>query len=386
MDPAARHAAAIEVIDEIARGTRAATALRDWGRAHRFAGSGDRRAIGDVVHDVLRHWWSSAALGGGEEGRARVIGLMRMQGTPPGEVFTGIGHAPPPLTATEAIAPDVPVPSDLPPLVEPMLRPLYGDRFEALATAMRQRAPLDLRANLLATDREGARAALGVEGIEAAPCDLSPTALRLPPGDRRIAASRAYREGLVELQDAASQAVTDFAKARPGERILDYCTGAGGKALALAGHARGPVSVHDIAPARMRDLPARAARAGAGLRPLRSADLPRGAFDLVFADAPCSGSGSWRRDPEGKLHLDARTLDTLRGAQADVLDTAAALVAPGGRLVYATCSLLEVENEGAVNAFLARAPQWRQVRAMRLDPLTGGDGFFASWLEPTAPL
>lgn len=382
MVPAARYAAAIEVLDRIAAGARAPIALRDWGRSKRFAGSGDRRAIGDIVHDVLRHWWSSAQAGGAETGRGRVLGLLRLTDVDPETVFTGVGHAPAVLDEAERTV-HITDASDIPAFVEPMLRERFSDDFQNLADAMRSRAPLDLRANLLKADRDQARVALAVDGIDVEDVALSATALRAPTGDRRIARSVAYLDGLVELQDASSQAVVDFAQPKKGERILDYCTGAGGKALSLAARAAGPVDVHDIAPARMRDLPERATRAGATLRALSTDELTGKQWDLVFADAPCSGSGSWRRDPEGKIRLTAQSLADVQSAQAEVLDACASLVAPGGRLIYATCSLLPAENEEAVSAFILRTSGWKLLRNISLTPLDGGDGFFAAWLECT---
>ncbi|WP_316013214.1 RsmB/NOP family class I SAM-dependent RNA methyltransferase [Roseobacter sp. HKCCA0434] len=374
MTPAARHAAAIEVIDAIRGGARVAPALKAWGRANRFAGSGDRRAIGDLVHDVLRHWWSSAGMGGGEHGRARVLGLVRLTGTDPDTIFTGEGHAPAPLTPEERRVEGEPT-LDLPHVAQAELAdPDMLDR------ALKSRAPVDLRVNLARTDRAAARAALAADGIETECVPTVATALRVTGGARAVARSDAYLSGLVELQDAASQAAALFADPRPGERILDYCAGGGGKTLALAALSGGPVTAHDIAPQRMRDLPDRARRAGAQVS---MTEAPRPA-DLVFADAPCSGSGSWRRDPEGKITLDAARLAALHAAQAEVLDAAAALVAPGGKLIYATCSVLPSENDEQVAAFLARTPGWACRERVQMLPPDPGDGFFAAWLERPA--
>ncbi len=385
MTPAARHAAAIEVIDAIRAGSRADAALKAWGRTHRFAGAKDRRAIRDIVFDVLRRWWSSAAAGGGGSGRARVLGLLRLGGAPVDDVFTGAGHAPPPLAESERAVPELPATGaaahDLPEGVLPMLEARFGADLPALAEALRHRAPADLRVNLLRATPESAYAALAKDGIEAEPASLSPTALRVASGALGIERSRAYREGFVELQDAASQAVADFAGAQPGESVLDYCAGGGGKALALAARTGAEVIAHDIAPRRMKDLPERARRAGARVRLAEPGDLGALKVPLVFADAPCSGSGSWRRDPEGKIRFDARRLADLNAAQDDVLRSAARHVAPGGRLVYATCSILPAENEARVNAFLSEVAGWHCPRSLSLSPLDGADGFFAAWLE-----
>jgi 16S rRNA (cytosine967-C5)-methyltransferase len=182
---------------------------------------------------------------------------------------------------------------------------------------------------------------------------------------------------VVELQDAASQAAADLAAARPGETVLDFCAGGGGKTLALAAamRGRGTILAHDADPRRMRDLPARAARAGARVAPVGPGDLPalEGACDLVFVDAPCSGSGSWRRDPAGKWRLDARALAELAAMQARIAAQAARYVRPGGRLAFATCSVLDEENGHAVPG--AAGPP---MATLRLTPADGADGFFCA--------
>lgn len=214
-----------------------------------------------------------------------------------------------------------------------------------------------------------------------APHPLSPTALEVLQGARRVAASRSYRDGLIELQDAASQAVADALPLAPGGRVLDYCAGGGGKALAIAARADVEVIASDADPARMRDLPARAARAGAAIRMAAQAELAAlGPFDLVLCDAPCSGSGAWRRSPEARWRLTPDRLAALLKTQAAILDRAAALVAPGGVLAYATCSLLAEENAGQVARFLDRTPGWSCRRDRTLTPLDGGDGFYFAHL------
>jgi 16S rRNA (cytosine967-C5)-methyltransferase len=242
--------------------------------------------------------------------------------------------------------------------------------------ALRERAPLDMRVNLLRADVAAARASLAADGIETAPGPHAATCLRAAPG-APVAASRAYAAGHVELQDAASQAAADFAAARPGETVLDFCAGGGGKTLALAAAmaGRGRLLAHDAGPRRMRDLPARAARAGARVGLVGPGDLPalEGACDLVFVDAPCSGSGSWRRDPAGKWSLDAAALAALSATQARIAAQAARLVRPGGRLAFATCSVLDEENGHAVPGAGAGARA-----TLRLTPADGADGFFCA--------
>jgi 16S rRNA (cytosine967-C5)-methyltransferase len=250
--------------------------------------------------------------------------------------------------------------------------------------ALRARAPLDLRVNLLKARPAAAIAALAAEGIDAEPAPLSPTALRVWAGERRVAGARAYREGLVEIQDAASQAAVDFAAARPGETVLDLCAGGGGKTLALAAAmgGRGRLLAHDIAPRRIAALPGRAARAGAAVEIVATPALDRlaGACDLVFVDAPCSGSGAWRRNPDGKWRLGPEDLDRLTTVQGRLLQQAAGLVGPGGRILYATCSILPRENDARVGAFLAGGPGRAVLGRLSVTP-PEGDGFFATLLS-----
>ena len=385
MTPAARVAAAIEVLDAWLGGVALERALTNWARAHRFAGSKDRAAIRDHVFDAARCRRSCAALGGAETGRGLMIGALREAGVPLGEVFSGEGYAPAPLAPGEgagAAWADLPeaVRFDCPDWLEAPLRASLGADFAPVMEALRHRAPVFLRVNLAKGAREAAKAALAAEGIETQPHPLSATALEVRAGARRVQASAAYREGLVELQDAASQAVVDLLPVAPGARVLDFCAGGGGKALALA--ARGArVTAHDADPGRMSDLPARAARAGAGIAVLAPGERPAAAgYDLVLADAPCSGSGAWRRSPEGKWRLTPVKLDELRAIQASILDEITAFIAPGGGLAYATCSLIEAENGDQIAAFLSRHPGWRVSAERRFTPRDGGDGFYVAHL------
>ena len=385
MTPAARVAAAAGILDEILSGTPAEKALSGWARRSRFAGSKDRAALRDLVFDALRRRRSYAARGGADSGRGLMLGRLRAAGEDPDAVFTGEGHAPAPLSDAERAGgapPEGAAARDLPDWLWDRFQASLGPEADGAARALRDRAPVHLRANLLGTDRAGAAAALAAEGIATRPVETAGTALEVTDGARRIARSRAYQDGLVELQDAASQAVVERLAPRQGARVLDYCAGGGGKTLALAALARAPVWAHDAHPRRMRDLPARAARAGAEVHVLEDPG-PAAPFDLVLCDAPCSGSGSWRRDPEGKWRLDPEGLAGLEALQARILDAASGLVAPGGRLGYATCSLLDGENRAQVEAFVARHPGWTVADCHLWLPGSGGDGFFMAVL--TAP-
>ena len=383
MTPAARIAAAIGILDQVLAGEPAEKALTNWARASRFAGSGDRAALRDHVFDALRNRASFAHLGGALTGRGLMIGALRAAGVDPATLFTGAGHAPAPLSEAEQ-APPPPMPElvalDCPDWLAPQLRASLGDDFAPVMQALKVRAPVFLRVNLARADRETAARRLAQDGIDTRPHPLAETALEVTRNPRRVRNSTAYQQGLVELQDAAAQAICAEIPMTPGARVLDYCAGGGGKALALA--ARGArVLAHDAQPARLRDLPVRAARAGVEIPLLDRPGVRRAApFDLVVADVPCSGSGAWRRSPEGKWRLTPDALDELCDIQSGILDEIADLVAPGGALVYITCSLLARENQDQVARFLARFPGWRLARQRLLTPRDGGDGFFQARL------
>ncbi|GGO24799.1 SAM-dependent methyltransferase [Gemmobacter aquaticus] len=380
MTPAARLSAAIEILDRVLAGAPAEQVLTNWARASRFAGSGDRHAVRDLVYDALRCRRSFAALGGAETGRGLILGGLRSAGVEPETLFTGEGHAPAPLSSADiGQAPTGFAALDIPDWLASQMQQDMGDAFEAVAEALRHRAPVFLRANLARGSRDSAREALAEAGIEAEPHPLSPTALLVTAGARRVSASEPYTGGLVELQDAASQAVVDALPLADGMRVLDYCAGGGGKSLAMAARARVKLFAHDSDPRRMRDLPARAKRAGVKVEVLPGA--PSGLFDLVLADAPCSGSGSWRRAPEGKWALTPERLQDLRNIQSEILDKASALVQPRGWFAYATCSLLNAENRDQIDAFLARTDKWSLQRELRLTPIDGADGFYLALLQ-----
>ncbi|PWE34201.1 SAM-dependent methyltransferase [Maritimibacter sp. 55A14] len=384
MTPSARIAAAIEILDRIGSGAPAEKALTNWARASRFAGSGDRAAIRDHVFTALRCWRSHAALGGAETGRGRMLGQLREAGQDPEAFFTGATHSPAPLTEAEHahLGADVAMPQavalDCPDWLMPALEASLGADFEPVMAALRHRAPVWLRVNALRADRDGALASLTADGIVARPHPNVKMALEVTENERKIRNSSAYRDGLVELQDLASQAVVDLLPVPSEGRILDYCAGGGGKALALAARAPGAaIDAHDADPARMVDLPARAARAAASIRPIEPGTANRhGPYDVVLCDVPCSGSGAWRRSPEAKWRLNPEGLERLLDAQRGILAEAAALVAPGGRLAYVTCSLLDAENSKQIQTFTSQYSAWEQLLAQRFLPTQEGDGFY----------
>ena len=381
MRPDARAQVAIEVLDGVLEGagdgplltgTSAEALLTRWARGARYAGSGDRAAVRDLVFSALRRLRTSAASGGSLTGRGVIAGLIAGTGADPEASFTGADHAPARLDAAERAAARPPTGGevlDMPDWLVPHLSASLGDRMDPVCALLRERAPVHLRANAVKTDREGLIDALAADGIVARAHPLSPTAVEVTDGERRLRGARALREGWAEPQDAASQAVSDFVPVGPGMRVLDMCAGGGGKALALA--ARGAsVSAWDADPARMKDLPVRAARAGVQIEVLAE---PGSGWDVILCDVPCSGSGAWRRAPEGKWRLTPESLADLLSVQKGILDDASRRVSPGGCIAYATCSLLDVENR-------PEGGSGRQ--SLTLTPLDGGDGFHVALIGP----
>ncbi len=388
MTPAARAATAIELLDAILAGAPAERELTRWSRASRFAGSRDRAAVRDLVYDCLRCRRSFAWLGASESGRGLVLGWAVQAGIDPGEIFSGERFAPEPLTAGELSASGRPLSGapravrlDYPDFLEAELKRGLGRRFEPVLAAMRERAPIDLRVNRMKADVATAIAALAEGGITACPHVAHEGALRVEGDGRTLRATGAFNDGLVELQDLSSQMVAAAAGARPGMVVLDYCAGGGGKALALAADmgGEGRLFAYDINPARMNDIPDRAARAGVRITVMDGRDMGRltGACDLVLVDAPCSGTGAWRRNPDHKWKFRPADLDVLLRSQRAILQRARQFVRPGGRLVYATCSLLHAENEAQASDF-SKAEAANCTRSFRLLPPEQGDGFYFS--------
>tara|TARA_R110000850_G_scaffold178602_1_gene304492 strand:- start:269 stop:1441 length:1173 start_codon:yes stop_codon:yes gene_type:complete len=385
--PGARVQAAIEILDRILDGGAAERELTVWARGSRYAGSKDRAAVRDHVFDALRTLRSSAWIGGEAEiapGIARSIMAGRLIGEDVDvkSIFNGQGHAPEPISPPVDLgpAPDA-VRLDMPDWLLPILRADLGSAAEHVALALRTRAPVFLRANIARITRQDLLAKLSEEGVAAEPDAASPTAIRLTGTPRGLTALPSFRDGLWELQDAGSQALVDRVPASPDARILDLCAGGGGKALALAARGPGQVFAHDADPARMRDLPARTARAGARISQITA---PEGAapFDGVVADVPCSGSGSWRRAPDAKWRLTEARLTELTQTQDAILDRAIALTRPGGWIAYMTCSILARENADRAAAALSRhrnvaiRDQWSSL------PVDGGhDGFHVCLLK-----
>jgi 16S rRNA (cytosine967-C5)-methyltransferase len=429
--PSARLAAAIDLLSSIDANERkpADAVANEFVRARRYIGSGDRRAVSDRAWRVLRSrrrlaWWLARA-DAAPAPHLLVAASLLLEGWALAGIeqsFSGGRFAPERLTTDERRAlrrieghtldhPEMPEPVrlELPDWIVPLLAARFGRDLDREAEAMAEPAPLDLRVNLLKTTRDAAREALRAEGIESQPTLFSPWGLRVP-SRRPLTSGAAFRSGLVEIQDEGSQLVAALADARPEMRVCDWCAGAGGKtlALAMAMRNRGRIVACDVSATRLEGAVRRLRRAGihnAEQHLTSEGDkwLKRraGSFDRVLIDAPCTGTGTWRRNPDARLRLRAADLNELLLKQSGILDDAARLVRIGGRLVYATCSVLIEENEAQVSAFLSRRPDFASVPLARAWPLespppcTGEflcltplrhhtDGFFGAVLERIA--
>lgn len=385
MKTGARLKAAVEVLDDMfGRHRTAATALADWGKAHRFAGSGDRSAIGSLVFDALRRRRSIAARFGSESSRALVLGAASgAYGLSPEELAAaadGSIHALSPLDADEIAALARPLPEttpadvagDFPGWLAPALERAFGSRVAVEGAALAERAPIDLRVNTLKATRERVLSDLAPFGAVAT--RLSPLGIRIPAPLAQakaphVEAEAAHGKGWFEVQDEGSQIAALLAGASAREQVLDLCAGAGGKTLALSAVMQntGQIYAYDEDKLQLRPIFDRLKRAGArNVQVLNAGNEgqllalgPR--FDRVLADAPCTGSGTWRRRPDAKWRLKPQNLEQRLGDQRTVLALAARLVKPGGRLVYVTCSVLPEENTDQVARFLEAHADFRSI-------------------------
>ena len=382
MTPAARLSAAIELIDTIdAQRIPAPKALKEWGTTHRYAGSGDRAAISGLIWDVLRRRASSAWIMAADTPRARVLGMLKLERGMATDAIAALcdggRFAPEPLSEAERSAltsrsmKEAPahIAGDYPEWLDPYLTKIFGDDRVAEATAMASRAPLDLRVNTLKAAREKILPRLKHLGAQETP--WSPVGLRIALGaDARnpgIHAEEDFIKGAIEVQDEGSQLAALLSAAKPGEQVIDLCAGAGGKTLALAAmmQGKGRLIATDHDKRQLAPIHERLSRAGAHNADVRTpkgdsdplADI-RASADLVLIDAPCTGTGTWRRNPDAKWRMRPGALEVRLKDQTAVLDRASALVKPGGRIAYITCSVLPAENGEQVRAFIARHPEF----------------------------
>jgi 16S rRNA (cytosine967-C5)-methyltransferase len=382
MTPPARLSAAIEVLADIEATRRPAPdALKAWGLGHRFAGSKDRAAIATLVYDALRRRKSAAWLVGDETPRAVALGMLRlMRGMSVDEIealCSGERFAPEPLSDKErarlrdAKLTDAPahIQADFPKWIAGPLGQAFGEDVVPELVALATRAPLDLRVNALKATRDEVLAELAHLGPE--PTPHATLGLRIAPSEDgrgpAVHAEPAFLKGLVEIQDEGSQLAALLSGAKPGQQVVDLCAGGGGKTLALAAmmNNQGQIYATDSDIRRLAPIHERLSRAGVTNVEVRTPkakadpllDL-NGTVDLVLVDAPCTGSGTWRRNPDAKWRLRPGSLAPRITDQANVLDRAAALARPGGRIVYITCSILPQENDEAVAGLIARNKGW----------------------------
>lgn len=383
MRPGARIRAAIEVLEDIAGNHRpASAALADWGRSHRFAGSGDRAAIGTIVFDALRNKNSFAWQMGSDEprtlalaaaGAALGLSLEELQVAADGSEYSIAALSDEESDGLKrSISEDAPiqVSGDLPEWLVPSFERTFGARAAEEGRALSLRAPIDLRVNALKATREKVLKAFDKFG--AVPTPLSPAGVRIPPPkgaakSPNVEADTAHGKGWFEVQDEGSQLAALIAGAAPREQVLDFCAGAGGKTLAMAAGMQntGQVYAYDTSRSQLRPIFERLKRAGVrNVQVMEAGDEAQlanlaGRFDLVAVDAPCTGSGTWRRRPDTKWRLKPAALDARIAEQREVLAAAAPMVKPGGRLVYITCSVLQEENGEQVAAFLSEHAEFK---------------------------
>jgi len=429
MTPAAKLSAAIELIEAIeTQRIPAAKALKEWGTAHRFAGSGDRAGISGLVWDVLRRRASSAWIMDNDTPRARVLGMLKAERKLDVDAIAALcdggRFSPSPLTDAEHAAlasrtvSDAPAPiaGDYPEWLDGDLTQVFGDDRVAEATAMASRAPLDLRVNTLKAKRDKVLGSMRHLGAVETP--WSPIGLRIDLGaDARnpgIHAEEDFIKGAVEVQDEGSQLAALLSGAKPGEQVIDLCAGAGGKTLALAAmmQGKGRLIATDSDKRQLAPIYERLSRAGVHNADIRTPKGPddtlsdiHASADLVVIDAPCTGTGTWRRNPDAKWRMRPGALEVRIKDQMAVLERAVDLVKAGGRIAYITCSVLPQENNEQIRGFLARHPDFavmpaEQVMSVLWDKAeafaaatyqspegllmtprrTGTDGFFVSVL------
>jgi 16S rRNA (cytosine967-C5)-methyltransferase len=423
MKPGAQVQAAIEILMAFNEGPRPIERmLKDWGRKNRYAGSKDRRAIGEHVFGVMRGRGTLSHKMGSSEPRALMIAYLddRYQEVKEWKSwFDGATHGPVFLSSEEETllcAEPAPAPRaatlNIPDWLLGDIDQTFGPNADGAMAAMNKRAGVDLRVNILKTTREGALTALTEEGLDVEATPHSPLGLRLVETSHHVSVeqTQTYKKGLVEVQDEGSQLAAAIAGAKSGEQVVDLCAGAGGKTLAMAAAMgnHGQIFAFDTAGTKLKNLKPRLARAGARnvqvkkINPFIQApneiDLDlvslEQAVDLVVLDVPCSGSGTWRRHPDARWRLTEEDLETYCRDQFSILKRGAALVKPGGRLVYITCSILARENGDQVERFVSEErdfaiedidlafPGIRTGGTLQMAPhVTATDGFFVAVLR-----
>ncbi len=452
MTPGARIQASIELLDIILTSWQtekrfpADKQIDTYFKARRYIGSKDRAAIGELVYWVLRHkmslaWWVKAGSSNEKSatlrnslldestqisGRQYVLAALMLRGNYDVHSIQNITkdgeHCPAPLTSDEGkmcgamhkqehMHPDMPeyIRLNYPAWLTPYFKATFGEEFDKAMLALNEQAHTDLRTNTLKTTRDELLANLRAEGFDVSPTPSSPIGIRLAKR-APIFTSRYFKEGHFEVQDEGSQMVAAFVEAAPGQRVIDFCAGAGGKTLAIAAAMKnkGRILAWDTSAKRLSQIKERLKRAGVDNVQVQVIENENDQFikrhkataDYVLVDAPCSGTGTWRRNPDLKWRFNRQDLDEVMALQQSILRSACRLVKPGGKLVYATCSVLREENEFQVENLLKEINDFRVVHAPKIWDKTspddvsrsalyfrvtphqdGVDGFFAAVLQ-----
>jgi len=378
----------IEILDTYLNEAKIDFVLRKWAIKHRFAGSSDRRKIKDIIFDIIRQKKSCEHVGGGFSGRNLLIGYLKLKGTELSSVFDNSKFGPEELTIKEQnITVDFSNLSDIyeldfPSWLIPILRRSLLNEFSNVVKALRNRSHIQLRVNLKKISRLNAMKKLQKNNIECEINELCTTALNVLNGAQHILTSPCFENGFVELQDAGSQLVSELIEINYNDKVLDMCAGAGGKSLAISCGAELDATYFawDINFDRMKDIDARSKRAGVKIEKVIKLSS-KSFYNKIIIDAPCSGSGSWRRDPEGKWRLDEDILDNYVKTQRELILKGLKLLAPRGQILYITCSILDIENGKLIDDLISSVLSLRLVKSISLVPSSKSDGFYGAVLE-----
>jgi 16S rRNA (cytosine967-C5)-methyltransferase len=385
MTPSARYAASISILDKIIAGAPAERELTIWARGNRFAGSKDRAAIRDLVYDSLRNLRSYKHFSGLSGARGVFVGRLISKNEEIESIFNGQGYGPVCLTDIEKNTVNTKK-NDMPYAVQMDIPDWLSEKFGNIHNynILKSRAPIDLRVNIKKISLKSAISELKKDNIETEKLNLVDTALRVKGETRKIPQTKLYLNGLIELQDAGSQALVAQLDCPKNGKVLDYCAGGGGKTLAIASRTFNNVSfsAYDKNQSRLKELKIRAQRAGIKVDLLKN-DPVIGIekYDLVVVDVPCSGSGSWRRSPDAKWKFTEQRLIELMAIQTEILENTADLVATGGTLAYLTCSLFSCENEEQVNKFILKNKSWKINQSKQIKLSSSSDGFYLASLS-----
>jgi len=378
----------IEILDTYLNEAKIDFVLKKWAIKHRFAGSSDRRKIKDIIFDIIRQKKSCEHVGGGFSGRNLLIGYLKLKGTELSSVFDNSKFGPEELTIKEQnINVDLSNLSniyelDFPSWLIPILRRSLLNEFSNVVKALRNRSHIQLRVNLKKISRLNAMKKLQKNNIECEINELCSTALNVLNGAQHILTSPCFENGFVELQDAGSQLVSELIEINYNDKVLDMCAGAGGKSLSISCGAELDATYFawDINFDRMKDIDARSKRAGVKIEKVIKLSS-KSFYNKIIIDAPCSGSGSWRRDPEGKWRLDEDILDNYVKTQKELILKGLKLLAPRGQILYITCSILDIENGKLIDDLISSVLSLKLVRSISLVPSSKSDGFYGAVLE-----